>query len=259
LYENIVDYEHAVERWLRNPKRRKPHMLGLGIDRSDSLLYEGIAPYVRSLAPFFGSTTLNPHGNKLILLTNTTNTHYLADIHPDCRSFIIVSFSLNPEMIADLWEGKWADGERITPSVARRLEAACYAQDLGFEVRARIDPILTPEKWEDHYAQFIADVQSAGIHFHSWTLGTYREKNMQLDAWRERWGLPSMEWQPDDDELLKDGTHRHLPESRRVDIYRTVQGLIAQTFAESRVSLCKETHVVRRAVGLCNAYCNCLR
>jgi hypothetical protein len=129
---------------------------------------------------------------------------------------------------------------------------------LGFEVRVRVDPILTPPGWEDLYATFIDEVKKAGVNFRYWTLGTYREKNHQLDGWRERWRLPAMEWQPGENELVQDGTHRHLRTDRRIAIYGKVRDLIQQEFPRGRVSLCKETHEVRRALKLCNADCNCL-
>ena len=259
LHDNLDDFIHASEKWLRDPSRRRQHTLGVGIDRSDSLLYEGVVPHVRSLAPLFSSASSNPNSNKLILLTKTANTHYLADIHPDHRRSLVVSFSLNPEPIADLWEGKWPDtGERITPSISRRMDAVLFAQSLGFEVRVRVDPILTPPGWEDSYTEFVADLKKADIHFRYWTLGTYREKNAQLDAWRERWGLLPMEWQPSDDEMVKDGTHRHLSEEQRITIYTKVTSIIKREFPTAKVSLCKETHRVRKALALCNADCNCL-
>jgi hypothetical protein len=259
LYDNLNDFLHASERWLLDPTRRRQHTLGVGIDRSDSLLYEGVIPHVRNLASLFSDPNYNIAGNKLILLTKTANTHYLEDISLAHRSNIVASFSLNPEAIADLWEGKWPDTyERITPSISNRLEAVKYAEDLGFEVRVRVDPILTPDGWEDQYASFITDVKNAGINFRYWTLGTYREKNTQLDAWRERWGLPPMEWQPSENELVQDGTHRHLPEERRIPIYMKVSALIRREFPKARISLCKETHPVRKALALCNADCNCL-
>lgn len=259
LYNNLDDFAHAAEKWLYDPIRRRQHTLGVGIDRSDSLLYEGVIPHVRNLAPLFSSSEHNKLGNKLILLTKTANTHYLSEISPANRTNIIVSFSLNPEPIADLWEGKWPDtGERITPSISKRLEAVKYAQDLGFEVRVRIDPILTPEKWENYYENFIEDIKARGIKFRYWTLGTYREKNAQLDGWRERWGLLPMEWHPQDNELVKDGTHWHISEQRRIDIYTKMQKIIQRAFSTARISLCKETHSVRRAVSMCNSDCNCL-
>jgi DNA repair photolyase len=259
LHDNLEDFLYAAEKWLSDPLRRRQHTLGVGIDRSDSLLYEGVIQHVRNLAPLFSNPFQNRHGNKLILLTKTANTHYLADIIPDHRRNIIASFSLNPEVIADLWEGKWPDTrERITPTISRRLDAVRYAQDLGFEVRVRVDPILTPDGWEDYYKSFFADVRNAGINFRYWTLGTYREKNPQLDAWRERWGLLPMEWQSSESEMIKDGTHWHLSEGRRIAIYARIVDMIRREFPDARVSLCKETHKVRRAMTLCNADCNCL-
>lgn len=91
------------------------------------------------------------------------------------------------------------------------------------------------------------------------TLGLISPKNVQLDAWRERWGLLEMEWQPAVGELEQDGTHRHLSEAKHVAIYTTVRDRIQKSFSEARVSLCKETHSVRKAVALCNADCNYLR
>ena len=259
LYDNLDDFAKAAEKWLADPKRRRPHTLGVGIDRSDSLLYEGVAPHVRNLAPLFANPTLNRNNNKLILLTKTANTNYLADVKPVHRKNVVASFSLNPESVADLWEGKWPDtGERITPSIAKRLDAVKYAQDLGYEVRVRVDPILTPFGWEEQYSDFVSQVMKKKIEFRYWTLGTYREKNAQLDAWRARWGLPEMEWQPGEDEMVKDGTHRHLSEERRIEIYQKVTAIIQREYPQARVSLCKETHSVRRALALCNADCNCL-
>jgi DNA repair photolyase len=259
LYDNTEDFARAVEKWLRSPERRPQHTLGVGIDRSDSLLYEGVTGHVRRLAPLFGSSNHNPAGCKLILLTKSKNTHYLTEIPPEYRHNVVVSFSLNPECIADQWEGKWPDGVRITPSIADRLNSACLAQDLGFEVRVRLDPILTPPGWPKHYADFVAQVKSVGINFRYWTLGTYREKNPQLDAWRERWGLPAMEWQPEQKDLVKDGTHWHLTAEQRISIYQLVRDAIRKQFPQAKISLCKESHAVRRDLSLCNADCNCLR
>lgn len=258
LYDNLDDFRRAAERWLIDPQRRPQHTLGVGIDRSDSLLYERVAPHVHNLAPLFGEPRFNPRGNPLILLTKTANISSLDDIDTAHRHAIKVTFSLNPEAIADLWEGKYEDGSRITPQVAHRVEAAKHAQDLGFEVRARIDPILTPEGWEEHYRAFFAEIKRLGIHFTYYTLGTFRQKNDQLAAWGAYWGLAPMEWQPEPGEMVKHGTHEHLPAERRLAIYTAVRDMIRAELPGARVSLCKETNDVRKAAGLCNADCNCL-
>lgn len=81
--------------------------------------------------------------------------------------------------------------ERITPPISKRLEALRVAQEIGFEVRARIDPIMTPPHWEEMYENFLHEVaHEYGIRPTMLTLGTYREKMPQLDAFRETWGLP---------------------------------------------------------------------
>jgi DNA repair photolyase len=246
LYENVESFFLASQKWLIDPQRHPFHTLGVGIDRSDSLLYEGVTGHVRRLAPLFASEVTNPKKCKLILLTKSTNTHYLKDISQNQRKNVIVSFSLNPEPVADLWEGKWPDGQRITPSIAKRLEAAAYAQELGFEIRVRIDPILTPLGWEDYYDNFVKQIKRLGVNFRYWTLGTYREKNSQLQDWASRWGLSPMEWQPEDGELVHDGTHWHLSTKRRTEIYQTVRDIIKSQFSEAKISLCKETHIIRK-------------
>jgi DNA repair photolyase len=260
LYNNPDDFVSAAELWLKNPGRRHVHTLGLGIDRSDSLLYEGVVSHARNLAPLFGNRKINIQKNKLILLTKTANTQYLAEIDPEYRSNIIVSFSLNPEPIADVWEGKWPDTlERITPSISHRLEAAKFAQNLGYEIRVRLDPIFTVDNWYDQYAEFISDVKKYDIHFEYWTLGTYREKNSNLDGWRDRWNLPPVEFDfRDHGELEQDGTHRHITVSKRIDIYSKISKLITKQFPTAMIGLCKETNLVRKSTGMCNAHCNCL-
>lgn len=90
IYSNVEDFSAAVRDWLTDPQRRRQHTLGLGIDCSDSLLYEGVTGHARRLTPMFADPATNPAGNYLVLLT---------------KSNTAVTFSLNPEPIADLWEG----------------------------------------------------------------------------------------------------------------------------------------------------------
>jgi len=180
LYENIEDFWKATRKWLTHPKRRPTHTLGLGIDRSDSLLYEGVTEHAQHLIPLFADRATNPNGNRLILLTKTANVHFLEGLP---TKNVSVTFSLNPEFIADLWEGKLPDtGSRITPPISRRLRACRLAQQLGFETRFRIDPILYPAGWKAHYQEFFKEAAALGLSPQAVTLGTYREKNAQLDT-----------------------------------------------------------------------------
>jgi hypothetical protein len=259
LYDNLDSFSSAVISWLCHPQRKHTHTLGIGIDRSDSLLYEGVAPHVRNLAPLFANPRYNPQGCKMVLLTKTANSRYLEEVAPGQRGKIAVTFSLNPQAIADLWEGVYPDtGERIPPPIAARLEAARHAQELGYEVRIRFDPILTPQGWQEQYRDFIAQVKAAGLDFRYWTLGTYREKNAQLDTWREKWGLHPPGWQISNKGLAQEGTHFRIKAVHRSIIYRTAICLIRVQFPQAVIGLCKETHQVRKRTGLTNACCNCL-
>jgi hypothetical protein len=299
LYDNGPAFVEAARQWLTDPLQRVPkemraglkalraaggdrksvvvNSLGVGIDRSDSLLYEGVTHHIRNLAPLFGDPVLNPLGHKLVLLTKTANVAPLGEIASEHRKNILVTFSLNPNPICDLWEGLWDDGtmarplgaafgsasktcHRITPSTDARLAAAKQAQDWGYEVRARIDPILTPEDWQAMYAEFVGQARAIGVNFKLWTLGTYRQKNDQLLTWAAKWGLPPMGWQPDANELVHEGTHWHLAQARRREIYATVADLIRAHYPSALIGLCKETHSVRRDLGHCALArtCNCL-
>lgn len=283
LYDNYDEYERDMRSWLladtwktdmsvsvrgeagapeelvpvRRVRRTALDAVGLGIDNSDSLLFEGVTGHARRFIPLFASPETNPRGNLLVLLTKSANVHYLEGL-PTAN--VAVTFSMNPEREADLWEGKYPDTlERITPPVRKRLEACLAAQRMGFEVRWRLDPILTPPGWEADYRDFFREAASMGIRPHATTLGTFRQKNEQLDLWRSAWGLVAPEWEPDG--LERDGTHMHLGVERRADIYRTIMRLLdeAPWPAAPRVELCKETHEMRRAVGIKNCSCNCLK
>jgi len=249
IYTNYEDMEREVRRWLLAPKRRTFETLGLGIDCSDSLLYDRYTAISQWIVPLFGDPATNPRGCILILLTKSTNVDQLE--HLPHNGKVVVSFSLSPQTIADLWEG-------ITPLVAHRLEAGFKVQAWGYRYRWRIDPILTPCGWEDAYHAFFEKAYRDGHQPEYITLGTYRERNNQLLVWAAKWGLSPMGWMPD--KLQKNGSHWHVPEEVRYTIYSTVSSQIKALWQQDvRISLCKETHAIRQSLELHNASCNCLR
>ena len=249
-------YEDKDKRRVRK-KRSYKETIGLGIDCADSLLFEGYTQNLRRIAPIFQSEKSNPLDTQLVLLTKSANTHFLKTVKP---KNIIVTMSLNPEGIADLWEGKYQDGVRITPSITDRLEALKYAQDLGFETRIRLDPILTPDDWEGQYREFVNDMYKLGVKPSFITLGTYREKNHQIDTWREKWGLLPAEIDDFNVGDKTEGTHFHV--QGRNEIYSTVETIIKKGYAggsfKPHISLCKETFSIRKELGMTNMHCNCL-
>jgi DNA repair photolyase len=167
--------------------------------------------------------------------------------------------SLNPESIADLWEGKWDDGTRITPHIDERLAASELGEEMGFEVRWRVDPVVPVEGWQDAYAQFFDHAARRGHRPQRITLGTYREMGKSLSTMSRKWGLPPVEWELP--ELSIDGSHYHLSSRLRADIYEFMKGAIASAWLgtghQPIVALCKESRTMRQAVGLLHDRCNC--
>ena len=171
----------------------------------------------------------------------------------------MMTFSLNPENIADRWEGKWNDGVRITPPIEDRLAASALTQEMGYEVRWRVDPILPVENWKELYSEFIESAAADGHSPTRVTLGTYREMGRSLLTIGEKWGLPPMEWTPP--KLSKDGMHYHIEEAQRIEIYRYLKECVNDAWKDQEsapiVALCKESRQVRAAVGLSHDHCNC--
>ncbi len=62
LYDNYDDMEREVRQWLVDRCRRSVETLGLGIDCSDSLLYEGFTGNARRFIPLFANPASNPRG-----------------------------------------------------------------------------------------------------------------------------------------------------------------------------------------------------
>jgi DNA repair photolyase len=253
LYDNVDDYEKEVKEWLLKPDGKYKTM-GLGIDCSDSLLYEGITGHARRLIPLFASKHSNPNKKRLILLTKSSNVRYLKNLPTEN---IILTYSLNPEPIANLWEGKFDDGVRVTPPMAKRLEDSKWGKEMGFQIRWRIDPILPVDGWMEMYADFFADAAKQGHRPERITLGTYREMSSGLETFSRMWGFPPIEWQKP--KLEKDGKHYHVPD--RFGIYSRMCDIIKKSWKGTgflpEIGLCKESRSVHQQVGTIFGNCNC--
>ena len=116
---------------------------------------------------------------------------------------------------------------------------------------------MTPAGWEATYDDLFAQAASMGLQPARITLGTYREKTPALDVWREKWGLPAMEWEPTD--TVKHGTHYRVEPRVRIRVYRTVMDMCKTYFPPSKIDLCKETVDVRASLELHRSCCNCLK
>lgn len=253
LYDNMDDFVRAAARWFMNPPRRS---LGIGIDHSDSLLYEGLTGYARQIIPMAASATTNPEGCKLIMLTKSINVHYLEGLP---AKNVVVSFSINPTGISDLWEGRFDDSVRVSPTIPKRMEASLFAQQTGFELRWRVDPILHPPGWEVMYGDFFADAVRRGLRPTRITLGMYRTNSLNVPQLARKWGLPPIEWQPA--RLIRTGNRYREPVEVKIPIYEKIVAMIRKawhgTGHEPIVAFCKEPLEIHKTFGGPNGRCNC--
>jgi len=188
-------------------------------------------------------------------LTKSANAHYLKDLP---TSNVVVTFSLNPQKIADIFEGWFPDGLRITPSIDERLNASRECGQTGFETRWRIDPIIPVEGWQSIYREFFE--KASGFEPKRITLGIYRQMGSGLKVFSQKWGLQPMNWQPTG-KLVKDmGSHLQLPRAERVKLYSAIREMVEGAWPPSmrpELALCKEIGEVRSASGIPSRRCNC--
>ncbi|MBC7128213.1 MAG: hypothetical protein H5T45_00570 [Thermoplasmatales archaeon] len=122
---------------------KKPYVLNSG-EISDSLVFEGTEYAItKTIIPLF----LQQDKHKLLILTKSVDINDLLKVPSDK---IIVSYSINAEEVARRWEK--------APSIEKRLKAISILQSAGFEIRLRIDPLVSIENWKDCYGRLIEEM-----------------------------------------------------------------------------------------------------
>jgi spore photoproduct lyase len=160
----------------------------------------------------------------------------------------ILAWSINcPEMIETHEHG--------TASLEDRLRAARAAQDDGYEIRFRIDPMLAFPGWQNAYKQTIDRVYSSGIRPARITLGTFRMLAPLKHIIAKRFPHSMLLAQP----LEKNGKRLRYKQEMRIQLYRNAIAAIRGYDTEIPISLCKESpelHKVFRG-QVDKTQCNC--
>ncbi len=168
------------------------------------------------------------HPEHKVLFLTKGGTHHikvLEKIPSDMRSRFIVSFSINPQVVVDKYEKR-------TASSSDRIEAARITQEMGFEVRIRIDPMIPIEGWVLYYTELIRElldkVKPSRI-----TLGTLRalvktrmyakDKSwLRYVSEKSPWGL-------------------RIESKLRMGMYELVIEMLMEYGFKGDIALCKET------------------
>jgi spore photoproduct lyase len=262
-----VRYDKIMKKILRHVSGAStPIMFNMG-ELQDGLALEHLTGAAQTLIPFFGRL---PNAF-LFLLTKCDSVEPVLDLPHNGHS--IIAWSLNAAEVSRQFEIG-------APSFERRLAAARRAQEAGYPIRVRLDPIVLLPGWQRMYADTIGRI-FAEIAPQRITLGTLRfeeqfYKNREALVGQEAAGLrlltemkqmvpmlPPMEVPTGN--RCKDGRPQmktsvgkySYPETLRVEIFRFAISEIRKHFA-GPVALCKETVDVWRAVGLDPGRCACV-
>jgi len=176
--------------------------------------------------------------HKLLLLTKTAD---VSSLITKPRKQVIYSCSLNVLPVADKWE-------KLAPSSVDRIRAAKQVAEVGYEVRARIDPIVPIEDWKDHYSDLVN--MMVDVPFSRVTLGTlgglqrtinFAKKLGKDTSWAEYFSI-NTKW------------GKKLSDESRFDIYSFMIDLLKP----KTIAVCKETNDMVSTLGLKDLKCNCV-
>jgi len=162
----------------------------------------------------------------------------------------VVAFSINAIKVAQLYE-------RGAPSPMSRIDAASQLATSGYDVRIRFDPIFPVDDWEKEYENIVYSVLS-NFEPKRIILGTPRGLQKTI-IFGKKAGI-DLSWVKYL-EKKETGWGWKLPFKTRLRIYQFFYDkLSALGFPENRISMCKETVAMWKAMNLgytpftCNCY-----
>jgi len=139
VFSNLDKLFREVEVWLKNPN---PKILNTG-ELSDSLAI------TRKVIVKLIERFAKQEKHKLLIVTKSDRVDEILGLNHNRQT--IVSFSLNPEKVAEKFEVG-------APPTSKRLEAIEKCLDAGYPIRVRIDPMIPVEGWEDFYRELALEV-----------------------------------------------------------------------------------------------------
>lgn len=242
---HFVNYDKLFEEMGRFDRKRlnpKFKVLNLG-ELADPIAVDQVTGFTKTLTDY--NATLND--TRLMFLTKGDYVDNL--LNADHRGKVIVSWSVNSDYIAELFEHR-------TPCIERRIAAAKRVRSAGYEVRFRIDPIFKYRGWENGYENLVNrlfdEVRPSMI-----TLGEYRPSQNLISHIRKR--FPNSKLIELDRKLRTEAGKKRYDQRTRVQLYSHIIKAIRRRSREVRIALCKETVSVWNACGLDhrNMCCNC--
>lgn len=248
-----VQYDKLKEQITKKlAKASGPVLFNTG-ELADSLSMEHLTKAAQTFIPFFGES----ENGYLYMLTKSTNVDDILKLKHNGHT--ILTWSLNANLVSNNYEIG-------APDLASRLKAAKKAQQAGYRIRVRLDPVVPIMGWQHHYAGTIRRIFEE-IKPERVTIGTLRfeegfirmkDSIIRNDLLKKMMG--SMEPMLEKVEL-EDGKKSvgkvSFPEALRIDMYKhAIQEIRKHSGCD--IALCKETDDVWKAVGLDLKECKCV-
>jgi spore photoproduct lyase len=216
----------------------EPEILNTG-EIADSLMREnGAMAFSRFIIPLFEAQDKH----KVLFVTKSSNVKNLLEINPHKQ--VIVSFSLNALPIAKLWEKK-------AHSVLDRIKAADELDEVGYEIRVRIDPMVPVDNWEILYRELI-DMIFNKFRPERITLGSLRGLQSTIN------GTKDTSWV----HYLKETSNwgKKIDFTTRLKMYSSIITYLKQKYRYDKIALCKETNAMWQKLEMDykTIKCNCI-
>ena len=222
---------------------------------ADSLAMEHLTNAAREFIPWFGQTD----NGYLFMLTKSDNVDGLLDLRHNHHT--ILAWTMNSEAVSRRFEIG-------APPLHRRVRAARRAQEAGYPVRLRLDPILPVSGWREAYAETVERMFEQ-VSPQRVTLGTlrfeeafYRMRNTMFAT-----GATLKEMAEGMEPMFPlrtvpggkrpAGGKYSFPAPRRVEIFRHVVREIRKR-SDCTIALCKEDPRVWEGAGLDPSRCDCV-
>jgi len=168
--------------------------------------------------------------HKLLLLTKGGTRHIkpLIQQAERLRHYVIVSFSLNPQKVAERYEKK-------TASPSDRIVAAKNLQDLGYTIRIRIDPMICIPAWRIYYPLLVNEIFECGLKPERITIGSLRGLKKTLNFASDKEWIKYLSKKEKTEWGLK------IKKDIRIDMYTVVIEKLREVGYTGPIALCKET------------------
>jgi spore photoproduct lyase len=182
------------------------------------------------------------------MLTKSSNIDNILKLKPNPQ--VVVSWSLNPQIIIDKYEIG-------TASLEERINAAKQCQKHGYRIRFRIDPGIIYDNWKTDYKsvlkQTLTSTEPENI-----TLGMLRLFKGHITLARKTYDIKTdSEIFESLKETAEDGKLRYNFK-QRIEFYKFLIDTILSYNKKVSIGICRENQKIHDYLHLEKYLCNCI-